>query len=281
MVHYSCFDVTVSDSVATVVLRRGDALNTMVPAFFDELPRLVTELSDSGRVRALVLASTGRHFSAGMDLSVFATLGSGDGEPGRKHATLRLLVQRLQAALTALETARFPVIAAVHGGCIGGAVDLVCAADIRYATADAFFCVQEINLAITADLGTLQRLPKLVPDGIARELAFTGRRMPATQAREVGLVNAVFDSQEAMLDAARATAGEIAVKSPLAVWGSKLALTYARDHSVADALEHVATWQAGMFQQADVAESLAARAERRAPAYDDLPPVPRDLLPDA
>lgn len=275
---YRCFDVSVDDRVGHLVLNRPDELNTMVPEFWDELPRIVDELSDSGRVRALVVSSTGRHFSAGMALDVFARLSADSPvEAGRRHAALLLLVNRLQDAFTSFERARMPVLVAVHGGCIGGAVDMACAADMRYATEDAFFVVQETNIGITADLGTLQRLPRLVPGGVVRELAFTGRRLTAARAREVGLVNEVYADQAEMLAAVLATAHEIAGKSPLAVWGTKRMLTYARDHPVADALDQVATWQAGMFQPGDVRESLAAKGEGRPATYDDLPPAPRGL----
>ncbi len=196
----TCFDVTTKDKVAHVQLNRPDALNTMIPAFWTELPQLIGELSDSGEVRAIVISSTGKHFSAGMDLSVFTSSGlSMDGEPGRRNATMSLLVKRLQDSFTALERARVPVLVAIQGGCIGGAVDMVCAADMRYATADAYFVVQETNIGMTADVGTLQRLPKLIPDGIARELVYTGRRMPAARAAQVGLVNEVFDDHESMV----------------------------------------------------------------------------------
>jgi enoyl-CoA hydratase len=171
-----------------------------------------------------------------------------------------------------------PVIAAVQGGCIGGGVDMICACDLRYCSEDAFFCVQETNLGMTADVGTLQRLPKLVPEGIAREMAYTGRRLPAARAREVGLVNGVYPDAAALLAGVLEIAKEIAARSPLAVWGCKEMLNYARDHSVADGLDHVATWQAGMFHGDDLAEAMRARAEGREPVYEDLPALGADPL---
>ncbi len=279
----TCFDVGRSDGVAEIRCNRPDALNSMIPAFWTELPRIVHDLDD-GATRCIVISSTGRHFSAGMDLAVFADPngpldggGPGDGPPveiGRKRAWLRQLVQLLQASFTALDDVRVPVLAAVQGGCVGGAVDLVTAADCRYATEDAFFVVQEINIAMTADVGTLQRLPKIIPEGVARELAYTGRRMRAIRAREVGLVNEVFPTQDAMLESVREVAREIASKSPLAMWGTKQMLNYARDHTVRDSLDYMASWQSGMFQPGDMVETMAAQAEGRGPVFPDLEPPP-------
>lgn len=280
MAGYRCFDVDISGKVAHVRLSRPDQLNTMTADFWRELPEIATGISDEASARVVVISSTGRHFSAGMDLSVFAGdhLAGGAGvEAGRSNARMRQNAQLLQWSFTALERARVPVIAAVQGGVIGGAVDLVTACDLRYASADAFFCVQEINIGMTADVGTLQRLGTVVPEGVARELAYTGRRMPAARAYEVGLVQHVYPDHEALLAGVLETAAEIAGKSPLAVWGTKVAMTYARDHGVDAGLEQIATWQAGMFQPHDMAEAFAARAERREPVFEDLPPVPRGL----
>lgn len=276
---YECFDVDISDSIAHVVLKRGDELNTMTPAFWRELPEIVTGISDDGSARVLVISSTGKHFSAGMDLSVFTGGGLGDGggdvEVGRQRANLRLTATALQGSFNALEDARLPVLAAVQGGCIGGAIDMITAADCRYATADAFFCIQEINIGMTADVGTLQRLPKLIPEGVAREWAYTGDRIPAARAREVGLLNEVFETHDDLLSGVMEIAGRIARQSPLAIWGTKEMVNYTRDHSTADSLNYIATWQTGMFQPADMMEAFAAKAEKREPAYQDLPPVPR------
>ena len=275
---YTCFDVAIENKVAHVRLNRPDALNTMIPQFWSELPQLVGDSSDRGDVRVIVISSTGKHFSAGMDLSVFTSSGlSMDGEPGRRNATFMILVKRLQESFTALERARVPVLAAIQGGCIGGAVDMVCAADMRYATADAYFVVQETNIGMTADVGTLQRLPKLIPDGVARELVYTGRRMSAQRAYEVGLVNQVFDDHEALVAGVLEIAAEIATKSPLTLWGAKEALVYARDHGVPDSLHQIALWQTGAFQPADMMESFAAKGEKRPPAYEDLPPAPSGI----
>ncbi len=277
---YTCFEIEETEGVAHIRLSRPDAYNTMIPEFWRELPEVVGELSDQGRARVVVVSSTGKHFSAGMDLAVFTDGGVDGGdirETGRQRAALRYNVLHLQGAFTALEQARMPVLAAIQGGCVGGAVDMVTAADCRYATADAWFCIQEINIGMTADVGTLQRLPKLVPEGIVRELAYTGRRMGAARAAAVGLVNEVFDDHETMLAGVHEIAAEIASKSPLAVHGSKEMITYARDHSVDDSLKYIAAWQTGMFQPADMMETFTAKGEGRDPSFDDLGEIRRGL----
>ena len=276
---YECFEVSNSDGVAHLQLRRGDELNTMLPSFWEELPRIVEEIDRNASARVIVISSTGRHFSAGMDLSVFTgdnglAAGGGSDDKGRRASALWMLVQHLQDSFTALERARVPVLAAIQGGCIGGAVDMVCAADMRYCSADAFFCVQEINIGMTADVGTLQRLPKLIPEGVARELAYTGDRMPAERALEVGLVNRVFEDHETLVEGTLEVAARIAAHSPLAIWGTKEAINYARDHSVADSLHQIAGWQSGMFVGSDMAEEFAAKAEGRKPSFEDIPPRP-------
>jgi enoyl-CoA hydratase len=278
----SCFDVEVADKVGHIRLNRPEQLNSMVREFWDELPEIVRTLDARGDVRAIVLSSTGRHFCAGMDLGVFTsgdtaiTPGDAD-EMGRVRARLRQTALMLQESFTVFEKVRMPVLAAIQGGCIGGAVDMVTAADMRYASADAFFVIQEINIGMTADVGTLQRLPKIIPDGVARELAYTGRRMSAQRALEVGLVNQIFPTHEELVSGVLEIAGEIASKSPLAIWGTKEMLLYSRDHSVSDGLNHIATWQTGMFQPSDMIESFAAKAEGRETNFPDLLPAPKEF----
>lgn len=267
---YRCFDVDIADQVAHVRLNRPDELNTMVPEFWRELPEIVTGISDAAQARVIVISSTGKHFTAGMDLSVFSSQPDADAEPGRRHAKFRSLVAQLQWSFTALEKARVPVLVAVQGGCIGGGVDLATAADIRYASRDAFFSVQEINVGMTADVGTLQRLGTCVPQGVAREMAFLGRRVPAERAYEVGLVQGLYDDHQALVAGVLETARELAEKSPLALWGTKVAMNYARDNGVTAGLDQIATWQAGMFQPADLMESFMAKAEKRPTAYAPL-----------
>ncbi len=277
MTAYTCFNVETKDKVAHIQLKRGDAFNTMNRAFWSELPAIVNKINDEGSARAIVISSTGKHFSAGMDLSVFTDgqgVAGGGGETGRVRANLRSEVHRLQKTFSCLDEARMPVLMAVQGGCIGGAVDMSTCADMRYATKDAFFVIQEINLAMTADVGTFPRLCHLLPQGLVRELAYAGRRLSAKKAYDLGFVNELFDTQEQMLNHVLELAGEIATKSPLAVHGSKVMINYARDHSIADGLDYIATWQAGMFNPtADMMESFKAKQEKRAPVYDDLLPL--------
>ena len=275
---HECFDLEVADGIAHIRLSRPDALNTFVRAFWRELPEAVADLDRSAAARVIVVSSTGRHFTAGIDLGVFQAFGPPSGaEPGRTRAALMRTVEAMQETFTCLDRARMPVIAAIQGGCIGAGVDMVSACDMRYCTADAFFSIHEINIGMTADVGTFPRLPHLIPQGMVRELAYTGRRLPAARAREIGLVNEVYDTHEAMMAAVMATAAEIAARSPLAVWGSKEMINYARDHTIADGLRHIATWQAGMFHEPDLKEGLTAQAEKRRPRYDDLLPA-RDVI---
>ena len=285
MSDYTCFSLEVADSVAHLRMIRPERANSMIPAFWRELPAIVEDLSNRAAARVLVLSAEGRHFSSGMDTTVFTdpggladTDGSGSGarrSRARTAEAFRTMALDAQASFSSLEQARMPVIAAVQGACVGGGVDLVTAADLRYATEDAFFCIQEINIGMTADVGTLQRLPKLIPAGVAAELAYTGRRMPAAQAKAVGLVNEVYPDHATMLDAVLTTAREIASKSPMAVWGTKRTLQYAREHSVADGLDHIATWNAAMLDPADMREAFVAQVEKRTPVYPDLLPVRR------
>jgi enoyl-CoA hydratase len=276
---HECFDVTTTDRVAHLRMIRPERSNSMIPSFWRELPEIVDGLSASGKVRALVISAEGRHFCSGMDLEVFAgndTLGAEGGagaHRSRRNEAFRSMAMRLQDSFTALERARMPVLCAIQGACVGGGVDMVCAADLRYADESAFFSIAEINIGMTADVGTLQRMPKLVPEGIVRELAYTGRRWAAAEAHAAGFVNAVYPDHDALVAGVLATAAEIADKSPMAVWGSKQTLHHTRDHSVTDGLEYIANWNAAMFDTADMSEAFRAKTERRAADFPDLFPL--------
>lgn len=266
----SCFQLTVTDHIAHLVLNRPEAMNTMGPTFWRELDEALTALQKSGDARVLVMSSTGKHFSAGMALDVFGGAIQMDDASPEGRAAIADLLGGLQATFTKLETLRIPVVVAIQGGCIGGAVDLVTAACIRYATQDAFFCIQEINIGMVADVGTLQRLPKLIPLAVVKELAYTGRRLPAVKAREYGLVNDVFDTPEACLAAAMQCAKEIAAKPPVAIWGTKQVIHYARDHSVDDALRQMGWVQGAIWSNAHVREAVTAMKDKREGRFPDL-----------
>ncbi len=270
----TCFDVQIAEGVAHIKLNRPEKLNAMNRAFWHELPAIVADIDDNARARCIVISSTGKHFSAGMDLSVFTDGSSMITAAAVDHAVrgeaLRRHIKHLQDTFSCLEKARMPVLSAIQGGCIGGAVDLTSACDIRYATADAFFCIQEINIAITADVGTFPRLCKLIPEGWVREMAYTGRRLPAAKAKEIGLVNEVYPDHASMLAAVMTTAREIATKNPVAVSGSKVMINYARDHSIDDALDYIAVWQTGMLAREHMKEAFTAQAEKRSARYPDL-----------
>ena len=217
---YTCFDLEIKNKVAYVTMCRPDEYNTMNKAFWSELPHLVEKISDDASARVIVLSSTGKHFCAGMDLANFS-LSDNPTEPKtsnthngmKKEAGFRITLD-LQHTITSLEKARIPVISAIQGGCIGGGLDLATATDMRFCTKEAFFCIQEINIGMAADVGTLQRIPRLIPEGVVRELAYTGRRFFADEAKAHGLVNKVFDSHEEMMSAVKIIAEEIASKGP-------------------------------------------------------------------
>lgn len=256
--------------VATLWLDNPERRNAMGPAFWDDLPVLMREISDDADVRAVVIAGRGPHFTTGLDLKAFggsfAGGGSGASEASRRQATLRT-VKRMQATITAVADCPKPVIAAVHGYCIGGGIDLITACDIRLAAADALFSVRETKIAIVADVGTLQRLPGIVGRGHVAELAFTGKDITAARAREIGLVNEVLPDAAGVLAAARALAAEIAANSPLVVQGTKAVLRACEGKTVTEGLDYVAVWNSAFLQSNDLMEAMAAFIEKRPPRF--------------
>ena len=269
------FDLAVGDDgIARLTLNRPERMNTFAPAFFPALRDAVRALHDAAGARVLVIASTGRHFSAGMALDTFdADDALLDTRTPRARLSFQDSLRRLMACFDVLDECRLPVICAIQGGCIGGALDLAAACDLRYCSADAFFTVQEIHIGMAADLGVLQRLPKLIPPGAARELAYTGDRLPAERALALGLVNAVLPDAAALLEHALAVARRIAAKSPLAVAGTKLALNHARDHGTAAALAQMTLLQSAIFDRTEMAEAIAAWKDKRDGRFDPLAPV--------
>lgn len=273
---YTCFEVTVQNHIAHIQFSRPDAFNTFTPAAWIELPAIVRDIDRNASARAIVISSSGRHFTAGMDLAVFAKSDGITGQASDPHLRaekFRADLRPLQDAFTCLDQARMPVIVCVQGGCIGAGVDMISACDIRLATTDAFFCIQEINIGMTADVGTFPRLCRLLPEGWVRQIAYTGERLPAPRARELGLVNEVFNTPEAMLAHAMSLAREIATKNPLAVTGSKAMINYARDHTIADALDYIGVWNAAMLSGPHMREAFTAKAEKREAAFPDLLPL--------
>ena len=263
--------VSVENYIAHIQLSRPEALNSMVPAFWRELPAVVRQIDEQSQARVIVISSQGKHFSAGMDLSVFTNMAKDfQGEPARRAERSRRWILELQDSFNALEEVRMPVLAAVQGGAIGGAVDMICAADSRYCTQDAYFTIKETELGMTADVGTLQRLPHLISQGLIRELAYTGRNMLSSEAKECGFVNQIFADQKSMLEGVMKIAAKIAKNSPMAVTGCKEMINYTRDHNVSDSLTYMATWQSGMLQMPDVQEAMTAGQEKRLPVYAEL-----------
>ena len=256
--------------VAHVELTREDKLNAMDGEMFAAIGEAFRTLGADSGVRCILLSGRGRHFTAGLDLQYAGTQFPPTDDPGRATEARLRHIRWLQDCFTAAEDARPPVIAAIHGGCIGAGVDLATACDIRLASADAYFQVAEVDVAITADLGTLQRLTRLIPEGIVRELAYTGRRMEAEEALRLGLVNGVEADGEAVVAAGLALARNIAAKSPLAVAGAKMSLNYSRGRSVEEGLRHVALWNAGALVSADLAAAVQARLTKQQPEFGDL-----------
>ena len=268
------FTLAADEGIAHLQLNRPERLNTMGPKFFPALRDAVRALHDSGAARVLVISSTGKHFSAGMALDVFA----GDGAllataTARARLSFQDSLRRLIDCFSAIDEARFPVVCVVQGGCIGGALDLATACDIRVCTADAFFTVQEIAIGMMADLGVLQRLIKLIPPGVAREMAYTGERIGAERALAVGLVNAVLPDADAALAHAMKLAQGIAAKSPLAIAGSKLALNHARDHGTAASLAQMTLLQSAIFDTDEMALAIEAWKSKQTAAFPPLDPV--------
>ena len=267
------FDVEINNSIAHIRFNRPEKRNSMNEDFWTMFPKEVEELDDSGEIRALIVSSTGPHFSAGIDLSMFKddiVENETDNEMGRSRGYFLQQLRFLQNAVSCLEAARFPVVTAVQGGCIGGGIDLITAADIRICTKDAFFLIEEINVGLAADIGTIQRLPKIIPAGIAREWTMLGEKVSADRAKEVGLVSSLHDNHEEMMKNAFEIAGKLASKTPLAMWVTKETLNYSRDHTVKESLENVALWNAATLHKEDVMSTMMSKMQKKKPEYRNL-----------
>ncbi len=268
---YETLKLTVEEKIAHVVIDRPGKSNAMNAAFWEDCRQLFRRIDEDAAIRVAVVSGNGRHFSAGIDLEMLGEL-LGDeqhADRARRIDRLRNTILKMQDAFSAIDRCRIPVIAAIHGGCIGGGVDMISACDMRYCTAKAFFVIKEVDVGLAADMGTLQRLPHIVGDGMMRELAYTGRKVKGPEAKEIGLVNRVFEDKQSLLDGVLAIARKIARKPPLAMRGTKEMIRFARDHTVADGLNYVATWNAGMISEAEVREAIDAQLAKREPAFED------------
>ena len=271
----SSFRLERREAVAHFILCDSASRNALKWDFWMQFPKVVRDLDRNGEIRALILRGDGNHFSSGIDASLLSAFVAepGDKEFGRYRANLRLMLFKMHEVFDALTKARFPVIAAVQGACLGGALDLATACDIRLATSDAYFSIQEIQMGMVADLGALQRLPRQLTQAVVRELAYTGRRLGADRALKLGFVNEVLPSQSDLLKAAETMADEICARSPLAVWGTKENFNRAERREIDDGLSFIAAWNAGMFMPEDVNESLGAVSEKRKARYRNLLPI--------
>ena len=269
--NFDSFELTIEDKVATVKINRPDKANSLDFAGWKELKQIFANLNDEPTARVLVIRGEGKHFCAGMDLGALMQIAqSYDGNcEARKREMFSKNLQELQDAITSIADCTKPVIAAIHGACVGAGVDLVSACDMLYCTDDAYFCIKEVDMGLVADMGTLQRLPRKIPQGLVNELSYTGRKMPGTEAALVGLCNKAFSQQEDLYQYANEVAKQIAEKSPVVVRGTKKVLAYAQEHSIKDGLEYIKVWNAGMIYSNELMEAMQASMEKRKPVFDD------------
>jgi len=267
---YQAFRVELKDRVAHVAINRPEKVNAMNAAFWDEIVEIFRWIDDTDEARVVLLSGEGKHFSAGIDLQLLAQAATQLGaDVGRNAERLRRQILKLQASFNAVDNCRKPVIAAIQGYCIGGAIDLIAACDMRYSTVDAQFSIREIDMGMAADVGTLQRLPRIISDGVMRELAYTGRTIDGLEAQRIGLVNQTYADHPALMTAMSELAAVIAAKSPVAIRGTKEMIRYMRDHRVDDGLKYIATWNAAMLQSADLKVAMAAHMSKQKPVFAD------------
>ncbi|MDD0977626.1 crotonase/enoyl-CoA hydratase family protein [Pseudomonas fontis] len=270
MTEYSAFKVELTNNIAHVQINRPEKINAMNAAFWSEIVEIFQWIDETDAVRVVVISGAGKHFSSGIDLMLLASVANELGKDvGRNARLLRRKILQMQASFNAVDNCRKPVLAAIQGYCIGGAIDLIAACDMRYAASDAQFSIKEIDMGMAADVGTLQRLPRIIGDGLLRELAYTGRTVEAEEARQIGLVNRTYADHASLMDGVFAIAAEIAGKSPIAVAGTKEMLSYMRDHRIDDGLEYIATWNAAMLQSTDLRVAVAAGMSKQKPTFDD------------
>lgn len=273
MTQWTCFDVSQEGAVAHIQMNHPERLNAMTPAFWAELPKIFRELDESGNVRAAVISSQGKHFTAGMDLSVFADAGTLGTATVLAREEFRQQLRKLQDTFSAIANVRFPVIAAIQGGSIGAGVDLVTACCLRYCSREAWFCIQEINIGMMADVGTMNRMPKQIPEAVMRELAYTGDRLSADRAERLGFINGIFEDPAATISGAMSVAQKIAGRAPMAIAATKEMISYTRDHSVSESFTYMNALQPGVFDPEDIARAMIAQKIGQLAAFSNLPKI--------
>ena len=278
--HYQSnyFDIEFLGHVAHIKLNRPEKRNAMNWDFWRDLPRIVGDIDTHARARCIVLSSTGPVFSSGLDLSLFGQdvfASSKTAKMNEKELqtpqNFMSFLSFLQDSISSLQKARIPVICAIQGGCIGGGVDLICSADIRLATNDAFFSIRETKIGMVADVGTFPRIVKLLPEGIVKELAFTGRNFSAQEAKEYGFVNKLYESHDSLIEGALEIAYEIASNSPAAVYGCKRVIDFSRDHTIDEGLEWINMWNASMLSQSELMEGFQSYKSKKEGNFAELP----------
>lgn len=267
----SSFQLKIKNKIAELRFNRPEKANALHAEAWREMKQHFEAMSQNPEVRVILLTGEGKHWCAGIDLQLLmslAELGSVSCE-GRKREQVREFIVELQDCINAIERCRKPVLAAIHGGCIGGGVDIATACDLRYCTEAAYFSVKEIDLGLVADIGTLQRLPKIITPGLAAEMAYTARKVYGPEAQRIGLVNRSFANEQEMETEVRTIAQKMAEKSPLVTRGIKEVLQYSRDHSVAEGLDYVANYNAAFLLSNDLMAAFQANMSKSKPTFED------------
>ncbi len=272
------FDIEFLGHVAHIKLNKPEKRNAMNWDFWRDLPKIVGDIDTNARSRCIVLSSTGPVFSAGLDLSLFGNDVFSSSKTAKMNEkelqtpqNFMSFLSFLQDSISSLQKARIPVVCAIQGGCIGGGVDLICSADIRLATNDAFFSIRETKIGMVADVGTFPRIVKLLPEGIVKELAFTGRNFSAQEAKEYGFVNRLYESHDSLIEGALEIANEIASNSPAAVYGCKKVIDFSRDHKIDEGLEWINMWNASMLSQSELMEGFRSYKSKTEGNFAELP----------
>ena len=267
--NYESLIIKKEDHIGQVIFNRPEKANALDRKSWEELQAAFNEMDEDPEIRVVVLSGEGKHFTAGIDLSLLMSIQqlTQDDCEGRKREKIRGFVKLLQAPINAIENCRKPVLAAIHNGCIGGGLDIITACDMRYCTEDAYFTIKEIDMGMVADLGTLQRLPKIINMGFVAEMAYTGRKVHGQEALAKDIVNSCFNNKEDMMESVLSIAKTIASKSPLSIRGTKEMLRYSRDHSVEDGLNYISTWNAAMILSNDLSAAFTASMTKQEPEF--------------